>query len=85
MSVTSVELQEQYTIALRSYLAGEWDIASQDVYELGRRAITDGLGILDVATIHNEALAAILVDTHRQCLESCGFGFFASSRASIVR
>jgi len=64
MSVTSVELQEQYTIALRSYLAGEWDIASQDVYELGRRAITDGLGILDVATIHNEALAAILADTH---------------------
>ncbi|MEJ7816698.1 MAG: GGDEF domain-containing protein, partial [Rubrobacter sp.] len=64
MSVASVQLQEQYTTALRSYLAGEWDIASQDVYELGRRAITDGLGILDVATIHNEALAAILVDTH---------------------
>jgi hypothetical protein len=43
-------------------MAGEWEAASQDVYEVGRRAITDGLGILDVATIHNEALAAVLVD-----------------------
>ena len=63
MSITSVELQEQYTSALRSYFAGEWETASQNVYELGRRALTDGLGILEVATIHNEALAAILVDT----------------------
>ena len=62
MSITQEELQERYTTALRSYLAGEWEIASQAVYELGRGAITDGLGILDVATIHNEALAAILVD-----------------------
>ena len=62
MSVTPAELQQRYTNALRSYLAGEWDVASQAVYELGRTAITDGLGILDVATIHNEALAAILVD-----------------------
>ena len=62
MSITPEELQERYTSALRSYFAGEWEIASQAVYELGRGAITDGLGILDVATIHNEALAAILVD-----------------------
>lgn len=64
MSITPVELQEQYTSALRSYLAGEWETASQDVYELGRRALVDGLGILDVATIHNEALATVLAGIH---------------------
>ena len=64
MRIAPVGLQEQYTSALRAYLAGEWEVASQDVYELGRRAITDGLGILDVATIHNEALAAVLVGIH---------------------
>ena len=62
MSITSVELHEQYTSALRSYFAGELETASQDVYELARRAIADGLGILDVAAIHNEALATVLVD-----------------------
>ena len=64
MSITPVELQEQYTSALQSYLAGEWETASQDVYELGRRAITDGLGVLDVVTIHNEALATVLAGIH---------------------
>jgi diguanylate cyclase (GGDEF)-like protein len=64
VSITPVELQEQYTSALQSYLAGEWETASQDVYELGRRAITDGLGVLDVVTIHNEALATVLAGIH---------------------
>ena len=64
MKVTSVELQVQYISALRSYLAGEWETASQDVYELGRKAIAGGLGVLDVLTIHNEALATVLVDKH---------------------
>ena len=64
MSIAPGGLQEQYTSALRAYMAGEWEAASQDVYEVGRRAITDGLGILDVATIHNEALAAVLVGIH---------------------
>ena len=64
MKVTSVELQVQYISALRSYLAGERETASQDVYELGRKAIAGGLGVLDVLTIHNEALATVLVDKH---------------------
>ena len=64
MKVTSVELQVQYISALRSYLAGERETASQDVYELGRKAIAGGSGVLDVLTIHNEALATVLVDKH---------------------
>ena len=50
----------QYQAALRHYLAQEQEALLQKAYELGRQAIASGLGVLDVARIHQEALALCL-------------------------
>jgi signal transduction histidine kinase len=53
-------LSEQYQEALRDYLGGAAEAALQRGYELGRQATADGLGVLEVAAIHKEALERIL-------------------------
>ena len=53
-------LSEQYVAALRSYLATEGEEALQRAYELGRRAVAEGMGVLDMARIHQEALVGLL-------------------------
>ena len=55
------ELSERYVFALRSYLATEGEAALHAAYELGRRAVGEGLGVLGMAKIHQEALAAVLL------------------------
>src|SRR6266496_4947603 len=55
------ELSERYTVALRSYLATEGEAALHAAYELGRRAVGEGLGVLGMAKIHQQALAAVLL------------------------
>jgi signal transduction histidine kinase len=49
-------LVEQYTSALQDYLAGAGEAALQQAYELGRKALADGLGILDMAAVQHRAL-----------------------------
>lgn len=53
-------LTERYTDALRSYLTGESEIGLMSAYELGRSALSYGLGVLEMATIHQEALQRLL-------------------------
>ena len=57
------DLSEQYTCALQNYLKTEGEQALHQAYELGRRAITDGLGVLDIAKIHQQAFIAMLLPT----------------------
>src|SRR5438034_10418559 len=57
------DLAEQYTCALQKYLKTEGEQALHQAYELGRRAITDGLGVLDIAKIHQQAFIALLLPT----------------------
>src|SRR5207247_9203839 len=57
------DLSEQYTCALQNYLKTEGEQALHQAYELGRRAITDGLGVLDIAKIHQQAFIALLLPT----------------------
>ncbi|PYJ80948.1 MAG: histidine kinase, partial [Verrucomicrobia bacterium] len=54
------ELSEQYASALQNYLKTEGEQALHHAYELGRRPITDGLGVLDIAKIHQQASIALL-------------------------
>jgi signal transduction histidine kinase len=65
--VTSVidlrSLAERYQTVLQEYLAGEGEPALQQAYEIGHQAVGVGLGILDVATVHGEALARIVQQT----------------------
>jgi len=47
-------------------MAGEGEEGLQAAYELGRRAVSEGLGVLDVARIHQEASVALLIPTIAQ-------------------
>src|SRR3990172_701163 len=56
------ELAERYSAALKDYLAGAEEEALKRGYELGRKAIADGVGVLEMAAIHNNSLAAVITD-----------------------
>ncbi len=58
MRETMEKLEDQYTTALRDSLAGMGESSLQQAYELGRRALADGLGVLDMAAMYHRALAA---------------------------
>src|SRR5712691_8358839 len=61
MNLELRELAEQYTRALENYLAGRGEAALQDAYELGRKTLANGLGMLDVATIQQRVLLKCLM------------------------
>jgi signal transduction histidine kinase len=54
-------LLRQYTHALEDHLAGGGEPALQEAYELGRRALAEGFGVLDLASVHYEALMTMLL------------------------
>jgi PAS domain S-box-containing protein len=55
------DLTARYVAALQKYLAQETETNLQQAYELGRTAIAEGLGVLDMARLHQQALIALLV------------------------
>jgi PAS domain S-box-containing protein len=57
------KLFKQYVTKLRSFLADEQEATLQQAYELGRNAIANGLGVLDMAKIHQAALLDSLLPT----------------------
>lgn len=50
----------KYAARLRQYLGREQEALLQEAYELGRHAIARGVGILDMARIHQQAAAHCL-------------------------
>ena len=58
MSEARRELLEEYRRALADHLAGIGEAALARAYELGRRAIAEGLGVLEIVALHHEALQA---------------------------
>ena len=55
-------LQGEYERALGSYLRRGDEASLKQAYELGRRALSDGRGILDMIGIHQKALEGILTN-----------------------
>jgi signal transduction histidine kinase len=53
-------LAADYAIALEHYLAHRDEAALVRAHELGRQALTDGLGVLEMASLHSGALAEML-------------------------
>ena len=49
-------LTRHYSVTLRKYLADEQEAVLAEAYELGRLAIARGLGVLDMARVHQQAL-----------------------------
>ena len=54
-------LSEQYTATLKEYLADpESEIALNKAYEIGRDAINVGMGVLDMVSLHHDALCHVI-------------------------
>lgn len=60
MDDTLYELAEQYKSSLQGYLSGAGEAALERAYGIGRRAMTRGLGVLEMAAVHQKSLAALL-------------------------
>lgn len=54
------QLTEEYRSALADYLAGSGEDALNLAYELGRKAVTSGRGLLDIVELHAEVLQQLL-------------------------
>ena len=63
MKNPSDELVRQYTAALQEYVGGGGEAALSYAYELGRRAVAEGLGVLHMLGCYHEALAKVLENT----------------------
>ena len=62
--MTDVEdLTRDYRAAFLRYLPARSEAALTLGYELGRRAVVDGVSLLDVTQVHHTVLAEVLVDT----------------------
>jgi len=55
----------QYRAALLDYLLGSGESGCERAYELGRCAIGNSLGMLQILRVHQQALSAILESTSR--------------------
>jgi PAS domain S-box-containing protein len=53
-------LTEEYTAAIREYLAGSGEAALRLAYESGRRALVEGLGVLELVAAHQAPLVQAL-------------------------
>jgi PAS domain S-box-containing protein len=53
-------LVARYQVTLAAYVAHEDEAALQRAYELGRKALNLGLGVVDVARLHQEALVRVV-------------------------
>ena len=54
------KLTRGYILSLRTFLAHGQESALARAYELGRNAIAKGLGVLDMARVHQEALTKVM-------------------------
>jgi len=68
------ELADRYTSALRDYLARAEEAALHQAYEIGRKANTLGVGVLDIASLHHNALvdAVLHVQTPEEAASVAG-------------
>jgi signal transduction histidine kinase len=53
-------LAEQYLAALEDYLRGSGEAALSRAYDLGREALSTGMGVLEMAMMHRHAVGAVL-------------------------
>lgn len=83
MNSTLDQLAENYAAALSNFLAGGGEAALHLAYELGRKAIADEVGVLELVAIHNKSLTTIFTDPipHEQAVQAAesASAFFAES------
>ena len=64
------DLEDHYQGALRDYLTRPDEALLERAYGLGRQALADGRGVLDMATTHSQALAAVMASA--ECIDDRG-------------
>jgi len=57
------ELERAYASALEDYLCAGGEAALRSAYEIGRAALADGRGVLDMAAMHHASIARVLQQT----------------------
>ena len=62
MNQDTKDLAERYLDILNEYLRGTNETSLSRGYELARRALVDGRGILDMAAIHHQALRRVIME-----------------------
>ena len=63
------KLEQAYAGALEEYLSMGGEGALRNAYELGRTALADGWGLLDVAAMHHAAVAPLVLRIDRPALQ----------------
>ena len=56
MNEVASRLAQEYAAAMRDYLAGCGEVALRRAYEAGRRALSEGLGVLEMVAVHQESV-----------------------------
>jgi hypothetical protein len=64
MSARTVLFSRRYRAALLDYLLGSSETGLSRAYDLGRTAIDEGLGLLQILRAHQRAVNAVLESTH---------------------
>lgn len=59
---TCPDVEHEYTRSLSNYLSSGGEGPLQQAYELGRRALAGGYGVLDMIYVHRGALNSIASD-----------------------
>lgn len=80
------EFTRQYTSALQDYLVSNSEAGLEKAYEIGRSAMAEGLGVLDVASAYHEsfvALLSLLAPEERKRLAASAAMFLAESLSSF--
>jgi signal transduction histidine kinase len=54
--------EEEHASLLREYASGSSELALGQAYELGRRAITEQKSLMDVVSVHHQALQKLIAD-----------------------
>lgn len=65
MTTRLEELTDEYISVLISYFDTHDEAALTFAYELGRRALSEGLGVLDMAALHRAAVGALVLPAPR--------------------
>lgn len=66
MSLGETYFEREYLAGLEAYLRQAGEGALSEAYELGRRALIDGLGVLDMAALHRTAIERLVLPAAAQ-------------------
>lgn len=81
---TSPALEERYLAALKRYTEDPGEAGLLDAYDLGRRALEDEVGVLELGAVHRRALDRLLAEApgvEAASLTRLAWGFFLDAVA----